>query len=111
MAENDFMTICSGFVRGEMGGTAGGGAAGGGQASRRPGMLQSIFDAEWQRPRECIACSYFLYIFWHFCGPLNHPNCKNFGYFESPIKYVSKNGGYIRGVERGVPILGACRRA
>ena len=33
MAENDFMTICSGFVRGEMGGTAGGGAAGGGQAS------------------------------------------------------------------------------
>jgi len=33
MTENDLMTICSGFVRGEMGGTAGGGAAGGGQAS------------------------------------------------------------------------------
>jgi len=45
--ENDLMTICSGFVRGEMGGTAGGGAAGGGQASRRPVMLQSVFDAEW----------------------------------------------------------------
>jgi len=27
--EIDLMTICSGFVRGEMGGTAGGGAAGG----------------------------------------------------------------------------------
>jgi len=56
MTENGLMTICSGFVRGEMDGTAGGGAAGGGQASRRPVMLQCIFDAEWQRPRECIAC-------------------------------------------------------
>jgi len=84
--ENDSMTICSGFVRGEMGGTADGGAAGGGQASRRPVMLQSIFDAEWQRPRECIACSCFLHVFWHVCGALNHPNCKNIGYFESLIK-------------------------
>jgi len=48
--ENDLMTICSGFVRGEMGGTAGGGADGGGRAIRRPVMQQSIFDAEWQRP-------------------------------------------------------------
>jgi len=86
MTENDLMTICSGFVRGEMGGTAGGGAAGGGQASRRPVMLQRIFDAEWHRPRECIACSCFLHVFWQFCGPLNHLNCKSIGYFESPIK-------------------------
>jgi len=28
MTENDLMTLCSGFVRGEMGGTAGGRAAG-----------------------------------------------------------------------------------
>jgi len=47
MTENDLMTICSGFVRGRMGQTAAGGAAGGGQASRRPVMLHSIFDAEW----------------------------------------------------------------
>jgi len=86
MTENDLMTICSGFVRGEMGGTAGGGAAGGGKASRRPVMLQSIIEAEWQRPRECIACSCFLHVFWHFCCPLNHPNCKSIGYFELPIK-------------------------
>jgi len=46
MTEIDLMTICFGFVRGEMGGTAGGGAAGGGKASRRPVMLQSIFEAE-----------------------------------------------------------------
>jgi len=64
MTKNDLMTICSGFVRGEMGGTAGGGAAGGGQASRRPVMLQCIFDAEWQRPGECIAC--FLAFLWSF---------------------------------------------
>jgi len=24
---------------------------------------------------------------------------------------VSKHGGYIKGVKRGVPMLGACRRA
>jgi len=59
MTEKDLMTICSGFVRCEMGGTPAGGAAGGGQASRSPVVLQSIFDAEWQRPRECIACSCF----------------------------------------------------
>jgi len=47
MTENDLMTICSGFVRGRMSRTAAGGAAGGGQASRRPVMLHSIFDAEW----------------------------------------------------------------
>ena len=64
VTENDLMTICSGFVRGEMGGTAGGGAAGGGQASRRPVMLKCILDAEWQRPRECIAC--FLAFSWSF---------------------------------------------
>jgi len=64
MTEIDLMTICSGFVRGEMGATAGGGAAGGGQASRRSVMLQCIFDAEWHRPRECIAC--FLAILWSF---------------------------------------------
>jgi len=58
MTENDLMTICSGFVRGEMGGTAGKRAAGGGKGSRRPVMLQSIFEAEWQRPRECIACAH-----------------------------------------------------
>jgi len=86
MTENDLMTTCSGFMRGEMGGTAGGGAAGGGQASRRPVMLQSIFDAEWHMPRECIACSCFLHVFWQFCGPLNHLNCKSIRYFESPIK-------------------------
>jgi len=57
MTQNDLMTICSAFVRAEMGGTAGGGAAGEGQASRRPVMLQCILNAEWQRPRECIACS------------------------------------------------------
>jgi len=79
MTENNLMTICSGFVRDEMGRTAAGGAAGGGQASRRPVMLQSIFDAEWQRPRECITCSCFLHVFWLSCGPLNHPNCKNIG--------------------------------
>jgi len=56
MTENDLLTIWSVFVRGEMGGTAGGGAAGEGQASRRPVVLQCIFDAEWQRPRECIVC-------------------------------------------------------
>jgi len=86
MTENDLMTICSGFVRGEVGWTAGCRAAGGGQASRRPVMLQRIIDAEWQRPKECIECSCFLHVFWHFCGPLNHPNYKNIGYFESPIK-------------------------
>jgi len=86
MADNGLMTICSGFVRGEMGGTAGGGAAGVGQASRRPVMLQSIFDAEWQRPRESIACSCFLHDFWHFGGPVNKPNWKIIGYFESPTK-------------------------
>ena len=85
-SENDLMTICSGFVRCEMGGTAAGGAAGGGQASRRPVMLHRTFDAEWQRRRECIACSCFLHVFWHFCGTLNHPNCKSIGYFESPIE-------------------------
>ena len=47
MTENDLMTICSGFMRGEMGGSAAGGAAGEGQASRRPVMLRIIFDAEW----------------------------------------------------------------
>jgi len=73
MTENDLMNICSGFVRGEMGGTVSKGAAGGGKASRRPVMLQSIFEAEWQRPRERIACSCFLHVFWQFCGPLNHP--------------------------------------
>jgi len=49
MTEIDLITICSGFVCGEMGGTAGGGPGGGGQAIRRPVILQSIFDAEWQR--------------------------------------------------------------
>jgi len=86
MTENDLITICYGFVRGEMGGTAGGWAAGGGQAGRRSVMLQSIFDAEWHRPRECIACSCLLHVFWHFCGPLSHLTCKSIKYFESPIK-------------------------
>jgi len=110
MTEIDLMTICSGFVGGGVGETAAGGAADVGQASRRPVMLHSIFDAEWQRSRECIACSCFLHVFWHFCGSSNQSNCKNDGYFESPInKY--KDGGYNRGVQRGVPILGACRWA
>jgi len=86
MTENDLMTMCSGFVRGEMGWTAGVRAAGGGKASRRPMMLQNMSAAEWQKPRECIACSCFLLVFWPFCGSLNHPKCKNIGYFESPIK-------------------------
>jgi len=47
MPENHLMIICSGSVGGRMGRTAAGGALGGGQASQRPVMVQSIFDAEW----------------------------------------------------------------
>jgi len=111
MTEIDSMTICSGFVRREMGGTVAGGGGDGGQASRRPVMLRTLFDAGWQRPRECVACSCFLHVFWHFCGLRNRLNYKSLRYLELPTKYVSKHGGLIWGVKRGVAMLAACRRA